>query len=163
VNNPADEIPQSEKRRVMENDRAHAEASADDERGGRFASVNKASVSRLEAATLYPRRPASQWGGVDPIPDEPPLGYEIDQQEATGEIFEQEQSMRNASSPAASDGDAAPSSSGSPTVREWGFQVQTEILRYGGLGAPHQQLILLLTYLGQSDHAGGVRCIRRSE
>ena len=79
--------------------------------------MNKASVSRTEAATLYPRRPAtSQWGGVDPIPDEPPLGYEIDQQEATGEIFEQEQSMRNASSPAASGKDAAPSSSGSPTV-----------------------------------------------
>ena len=152
------------KRATLENDRKVREglsyhslvrSGADDERGGRFASVNKASVSRLEAATLYPRRPASQWGGVDPIPDEPPLGYEIDQQEATGEIFEQEQSMRNASSRAASGEDAAPSSSGSPTVREWGFQVQTEILRYGGLGAPHQQLILLLTYLGQNDPAGG--------
>ena len=153
-------------RKVREGSNYHslARSGADDERGGRFASVNKASVSRTEAATLYPGRPAtSQWGGVDPIPDEPPLGYEIDQQEATGEIFEQEQSMRNASSRAASGEDAAPSSSGSPTVREWGFQVQTEILTYGGLGAPHQQLILLLTYLGQSDHAGGVRCIRRSE
>src|SRR5262249_7189509 len=115
------------------------------------ASVNKASVSRTEAATLYPRRPAtSQWGGVDPIPDEPPLGYEIDQQEPTGEIFEQEQSMRNASSPAASGEDAAPSSSGSPTVRDRGAPISSGDFRCGGLGALHQQSIPLLTTLGRA-------------
>ena len=63
----ADEISQAVKRAILKNDAKvrGAQGSADDERGGRFASVNKAHVSGSEPATLYPRQPAtSPWGAV---------------------------------------------------------------------------------------------------
>jgi len=45
---------------------AQIKSAAADERGGKFASVNKAQASGTEPATLYPRQPSTlPWGGVD--------------------------------------------------------------------------------------------------
>jgi hypothetical protein len=59
--NKADEISQAERRKVMENDRklmstylSHAQASANDDRGGRFATQSKTTGA---APPEYPRQP----------------------------------------------------------------------------------------------------------
>ena len=95
MNNPADEISQAIKRSVMENERKvgssyfhHAQASADDDRGGRFAAVNPTSVTGSTPASQYPRQPATPPWSHDPCGLEPSLGYVIDQQEAVGEPHE---------------------------------------------------------------------------
>jgi hypothetical protein len=49
-----------------------------DDAGGRFAAVNAASVVGAEPLVTYPQLPSSSpWAGPDPVPDEPPLGYEV--------------------------------------------------------------------------------------
>ena len=105
-------ISQREKRAVMANDRKVCEAatyhsvalgSVDDERGGRYASSgSKASV--VGAAPIsYPAQPANSPWHRDPVPDEPPLGYSVDEIEAVGEVFERGGA---ADQPASSNGDA---------------------------------------------------------
>ena len=60
--NPADEISQAEKRRILANEqrlntyRAHAEASIDDDRSGRFA-VRKPATVIGASPISYPRLP----------------------------------------------------------------------------------------------------------
>jgi hypothetical protein len=66
----------------------HAQSAANDEAGGRFASVNPTTVIGVQPLPTYPQLPAnSPWHGSDPVPDEPPLGYRIDA------VPEQEPSM----------------------------------------------------------------------
>jgi hypothetical protein len=57
---------------------SHAEAAANDTAGGRFASVNVATVVGAEPAMKYPQLPSSSpWSGAQPEPGpEPPLGFE---------------------------------------------------------------------------------------
>jgi hypothetical protein len=58
----------------------HAVASADDDRGGRFAGVNKTVVVGSSPVAYPPLPSSSPWSGAQPEPGpEPPLGYSIDQ------------------------------------------------------------------------------------
>src|SRR5262245_26128183 len=97
-NNP--EISQRERRLVLENDRkvaearrlssyrAHAEANADLELGGRFAKVTSTTVVGASPIN-YPRQPltspSNQMAMTGP---EAPLGYEINAMEVVGEPHE---------------------------------------------------------------------------
>jgi hypothetical protein len=93
-----DEIRQSERRKVLENDRKimssyldHARASADDDRGGRFATESKTTVVGAAPIT-YPQQPStSPANQMAMMPDEPlidgtgegnRLGYAIDRPDA---------------------------------------------------------------------------------
>jgi hypothetical protein len=58
---------------------AHAQASADDTSGGRFGGVNKTVVVGADPIPRYPALPSGPWSGSDPVPDEPSLGYDINQ------------------------------------------------------------------------------------
>jgi hypothetical protein len=95
MNNPADEVSQALKRKILAEDRqrpntyrAHAEASIDDDRGGRFA-VRKPATVIGASPIQYPRlpqdAPANQAAMVGP---EAPLGYDINAMDCTGEVHE---------------------------------------------------------------------------
>jgi len=92
MNNNADDIPQSERRRILAEDRrgktyqgrAIAELS---DVGGRFSAVTKQSVTGSTPAQQYPRQPATSPFSGDPVGPEPlidgrgegdRLGYAID-------------------------------------------------------------------------------------
>lgn len=114
---PIDEIPQSDRRRVLEEDRlarkastyfAQAQASLDDTSGGRYGAVTKSTVTGSTPAISYPKlpsdAPSKQLAGM---PDEPALGYKIDDQEAIGEPIELDRSREALSAKAAPEADAA--------------------------------------------------------
>ena len=83
---------EQERRETLENDRLvreaehqrilregttfhqHAQSHANDEAGGRFASVNAVSVVGAEPAVRYPAAGAHQ---CDPVGTEPPLGFSV--------------------------------------------------------------------------------------
>jgi hypothetical protein len=81
---------EAERREVLENDRRvreqqqqrgttfhqYAQAAANDDAGGRWATVNAVSVVGAEPAVKYPAAAAHQ---RDPVPTEPPLGYCVDE------------------------------------------------------------------------------------
>jgi hypothetical protein len=71
---PEDDISQAEKRRIIREQATtmyqHARSAANDEAGGRFASVNAAMVVGAEPALKYP---AASSGWQIQLPDEPPL------------------------------------------------------------------------------------------
>jgi hypothetical protein len=56
----------------------HAQSAANDEAGGRFASVNPTTVVGAQPLPVYPQLPSSSpWSGTQPEPGiEPPLGFE---------------------------------------------------------------------------------------
>ena len=93
MNNPADEISQKEKREVMRNDRlntyqAHAAASVDEERGGRFSVQTKLTVIGQSPIT-YPQQPqTSPANQAALVGDEAPLGYSVENHEPVGEPHE---------------------------------------------------------------------------
>jgi hypothetical protein len=70
--------------------RAHAEASIDEDRGGRFALVRKPATIVGAGPIAYPRLPEDSPWSSNPLPPEPPLGYSVDDLEPVGEVFEQE-------------------------------------------------------------------------
>jgi hypothetical protein len=75
-------LDQEEKRRVLENDRKATffqfAQSAATEIGGRFATQAKQTVVGTTPSP-YPQLPSSSpWAGPDPVPDEPPTGYRVD-------------------------------------------------------------------------------------
>ena len=117
------QISQKDKLDVLRNDQRvrdtlHSRAIADiaNERSGRFAAVNKPTVTGMKAATRYPKQPAnSPWSG-DPVPNEPSLGYVINDMETIGEKFEVEQSLAS-SALASADGAGARSSKRPPSGR----------------------------------------------
>jgi hypothetical protein len=94
-----DEISQSQRRKVLENDRKilssyldHAQASADADRGGRFAAIGKTTVTGA-GPIQYPRLPLNSPSNQAAMtPQEPSLGYDINAMEPTGEIHEQKAS-----------------------------------------------------------------------
>ena len=98
MDNPADLISQKEKREVLANDRmarntylAHAN-DAELEMGGRFTKLTPTSVTGASAGSAYPQQPEGSPWHHDPVPDEMPLGYSVDEQEAVGERHEVEAS-----------------------------------------------------------------------
>jgi len=95
--NNADDIPQRERRKVMENDRkvmatyhSHAQSSIDDERGGRYATEGSKQTVIGSSPIAYPQQPSTSPWHSDPCPPEPPLGYSVEEMEPTGEMFERE-------------------------------------------------------------------------
>jgi hypothetical protein len=92
--NNADDIPQSERRRILAEERrlrtyhGQAQASIDDERGGRFAYSGNTTTVTGASPVSYPAQPAGSPWHHDPIGTEPPLGYSVDEQEPVGEPFE---------------------------------------------------------------------------
>jgi hypothetical protein len=95
IGNPADEISQREKRRILAEDRQvrstylhHAESSVDDDRGGRFAAIEKSATVVGASQISYPTQPATSPWARDVVGDEPPLGYSVDAIEPVGEKHE---------------------------------------------------------------------------
>jgi hypothetical protein len=95
--NPADEIPQSERRRILAEDRlarntyfSHAN-DPELELGGRFSKVIKTTVTGASPVGMYPRQPAGSPWACDPVGDEPPLGVSVEAMEPVGEVHEREQ------------------------------------------------------------------------
>jgi hypothetical protein len=86
--------------------------------GGRHAAINKSIVGSTPNPQ-YPAQPEGSWCNQDAlVPDEPPLGYEIDAQEAVGTAQEIQTSLDDAerasaesthrsAAPASSPGDGA--------------------------------------------------------
>lgn len=52
--------------------------------GGRFGATAQVIGSVADAGSQYPRLPSNSPSASDPVPDEPPTGYEIDALEVTG-------------------------------------------------------------------------------
>jgi hypothetical protein len=90
-----DEISQSERRRVLANDRkvlstyhAVAQGSIDDDRGGRFA-VQKPTTVTGTGPISYPRLPSdSPSNQLAMTGQEMPLGYDINSMDCVGEFHE---------------------------------------------------------------------------
>jgi hypothetical protein len=94
MNNPADEISQAEKRRILNEDRkartylAQAQSSIDDDRGGRFAAVGKSTAVVGASPISYPQQPPTSPWARDVMPPEPPLGFSVNEIEPVGEKHE---------------------------------------------------------------------------
>ena len=101
INFNADFISQRERREVLENDRQvhadrkattyrqHAEASVDDDFGGRYARLTPTQVTGVGPVVRYPRLPADNPSNQLALtPKEEPLGYSIEDQEPVGEPHE---------------------------------------------------------------------------
>jgi hypothetical protein len=95
IGNPADEISQREKRRILAEDRQvrstylhHAESSVDDDRGGRFVAIEKSATVVGASQISYPTQPATSPWARDVVGDEPPLGYSVEDHDAVGERHE---------------------------------------------------------------------------
>jgi len=89
MNNSADDIPQSVRRRIMAEERrlktyiGHA-LDAELEMGGRFAKVHTTTVTGSSSIS-YPTQPThSPWHS----PEEPPVGFSVDAMEPVGEPFD---------------------------------------------------------------------------
>jgi hypothetical protein len=110
----SDEISQREKRKILAEDReristylSHAEASAQDDRGGRFSVRSPTTVTGTSPTHQYPRLPLTAPSNqMAQMPPEPSLGYSVNDQECVGEFHER--------------GDAAaPASDGGLRRRGW--------------------------------------------
>lgn len=96
MNNPVDEVSQRERRRILAEDRqvrstylSHAN-DVELEMGGRFAKVTETTVVGRSSIT-YPQQPStSPANQAAMVPDELPLGLDINAQEPVGEKHEQE-------------------------------------------------------------------------
>ena len=94
MTNAADEISQREKRRILIEERrmrtyhGHAQASIDEDRGGRFAYSGSPTTVTGSSPIQYPAQPAHSPWHHDPCPPEPPLGFSVDEMEPVGEPFE---------------------------------------------------------------------------
>jgi len=125
MNNPIDEVSQAERRRIIENDRkvmatyhSHAQSTLNDERQGRFATLDKPTVTGSTPGSQFPRMPAGNPWREEPIGPEPfvdgrgegnVLGYAIDRPDAPP----------SSASPVGDggNGDRAITATGSPVIR----------------------------------------------
>jgi hypothetical protein len=96
IHNPADEISQREKRRILAEDRQvrstyfqHAQSDPDLELGGRFKQLIPTSVTGSGPSPIPQQPEGSPWAN-DPIGLEPPLGFSVEDHEAVGELHERE-------------------------------------------------------------------------
>jgi hypothetical protein len=93
MTNPADDIPQSERRRVMANDRmatyhSVAQSAVDDERGARYATKGNKQTAIRSSPIAYPPQPSTSPWHSDPCPPEPPLGFDVNAIDPVGEPHE---------------------------------------------------------------------------
>ena len=94
MTNPADDIPQSERRRIIAEQRrlrtyhGHAQSAVDEDRGGRFAFSGSPTSITGSSAVSYPAQPENSPWRWDACPPEPPLGFSVDAMEPVGEPFE---------------------------------------------------------------------------
>jgi hypothetical protein len=96
MNNPADELSQAFKRKILAEDRDrmasyldHARSSIDDERGGRFAAASPTRTVVGTSPMTYPRLPLTAPSNqAAMVGDEPPLGFSVNDMEPVGEIHE---------------------------------------------------------------------------
>jgi hypothetical protein len=102
MNNPAD---QAERRKVLAEDRDrlatlldHARANADLDLGGRFAKLTPTTVTGSTPDHQYPRLPADNPSNMAlMVPDEPCLGYSVNDLDPVGELHEQKASETSGS------------------------------------------------------------------
>jgi hypothetical protein len=102
------ELSQDERRDLLQNDRdllpkttlsTFAEAFADEERGGRFKTEQPTHVIGSTPIPKYPELPASSPSHHDVVPDEPPLGFSVEQLEPLGTEAEIEASINKLTKP----------------------------------------------------------------
>src|SRR5262245_62969351 len=109
MNNPADDIAQAVRRRIMAEERrlktymGHA-LDAELEMGGRFAKVRTTTVTGSSPIS-YPTQPTHSPWHSNPYPEEPPLGYSVDAMEPVGEPHERTASATSSSVMARQAGD----------------------------------------------------------
>ena len=75
-----DEITQDEKRKVLRDSYLNRAAADANLAGGRF---KKQNATEVVGVPVYPPIPSRPWSGADPVPDEPPLGFDINQVESS--------------------------------------------------------------------------------
>jgi hypothetical protein len=104
------DITMKRNREILENDRkamatykSIAEANADLELGGRYAKVTKTTVTG-SGPISHPQLPEGNPFKCDPVGIEPPLGFSVEDQPATGEPHEILRSLSSAA-PDVSEGD----------------------------------------------------------
>jgi hypothetical protein len=96
---------QAEKLALLRQDRPgstmfqQARADVEMAQGGRFGAVSKTTVTGSVPSQQVPRQPATAWVN-DRLPDEPPLGYEINAVEPVGTYQEIQQSIQQTQAPA---------------------------------------------------------------
>src|SRR5262245_15905671 len=79
-----EELTKAEKLDVIRQDRSwttyhqRAQVAVDEERGGRFAALSKPTVVGATPIS-YPKLPTNNAFACDPVPKEPPVGYDINQ------------------------------------------------------------------------------------
>ena len=100
--NAEDQISQSERRRILAEGRrakstyhSVAASSADDERGGRYAAASSKPTVTGSSPIAYPQQPTGSPWASDPLPNEPPLGYSVEEMEPVGEPHEIDASRRD--------------------------------------------------------------------
>lgn len=93
MSNPADDISQAERRRILAEERlarntyfGHA-GDTELDLGGRFAKVTTTTVVGA-GPVRYPRQPTGSPWACDPVPAESPLGLDINAMEPVGEPHE---------------------------------------------------------------------------
>jgi hypothetical protein len=121
---------QADRRRVLRNDERVRNQSRDgdtgtylshthSEVGGRFALTEHQTVTGVVSPAPPPLPSNSPWAGADPVPDEPPLGYRIDD---LNQHSDPESSTGVTSSPVATDDPAhAPSGGSGPATSSGGL------------------------------------------
>jgi hypothetical protein len=114
MTNSADDIPQSERRRILIEERhlrtyhGHAQSAVDEDRGGRFAFSGSPTTVTGSSPISYPTQPAHSPWAKDACPQEPPLGFSVEEMEPVGEPFERDPPSTTAAS-AVEDGGGGPS------------------------------------------------------
>jgi hypothetical protein len=109
MTNSADDIPQSERSRIMAEERrlrtyhGHAQANLDEDRGGRFAFSGSPKTVIGSSPIQYPAQPAHSPWAKDACPPEPPLGFSVDEMEPFGEPHERTASATSSSAQAGDD------------------------------------------------------------
>src|SRR5262245_14630093 len=94
MTNPADDIPQSERRRILAEERrlrtyhGHGQSAVDEDRGGRFAFSGSPTTVTGSSPISYPAQPENSPWRRDACPLEPPLGFSVDEMEPVGELHE---------------------------------------------------------------------------
>jgi hypothetical protein len=92
--NNADDVSQAERRRIMAEERrlrtyhGVAASSVDDEKGGRYAGSGSKQTIVGSSPISYPRIPSGPWSKNE-MPDEPSLGYSVEDHDPVGELHEQ--------------------------------------------------------------------------
>jgi hypothetical protein len=94
------DITMKEKKKIMENDRkarstyhAIASSAADDLAGGKFAQAGNKQTVVGSSSISYPAQPSTSPWHNDPCGVEPPLGFSVEDQPTTGEVWEVQRSI----------------------------------------------------------------------